>query len=123
MTIIEKPWGHEEIWATSEKYVGKILYIKKGHRLSLQYHVIKEETIRVLKGTLYLHHRPVQNYILGDASMQIDVLKVGESFHIVPEAIHRFEAKDGDVTLVEVSTPELDDVVRLSDDYNRENEN
>jgi len=120
MTIIEKPWGHEEIWAISEKYVGKILHIKKGHRLSLQYHTVKEETIRVLKGTLYLHHRPTQEPILGDASMQIDALEVGESFHITPQAIHRFEAKDDDVTLVEVSTPELDDVVRLSDDYNRE---
>ena len=112
--IVKKPWGHEEIWACTQDYVGKILHIKKGCRLSLQYHNVKEETIKVLEGTLHLHHK-----LPGSDSLQVDILCVGESFHVLPKMIHRFEARDDDVTLVEVSTPHLKDVVRLNDDYGR----
>tara|TARA_S200000501_G_scaffold307969_1_gene297346 strand:+ start:1587 stop:1979 length:393 start_codon:yes stop_codon:yes gene_type:complete len=114
--IIEKPWGHEEIWAQSEKYVAKILFIKAGNRLSLQYHEVKEETIRVLSGTLKL----ITKDKLGSPA-KTSYLSVGEVFHITPGLIHRFCAAEhlGDVTLVEVSTTEIEDVVRLEDDYGR----
>lgn len=108
MNIVEKPWGYEEIWAHTNNYVGKILHINHGHRLSLQYHNIKEETVRVLNGVLTL--------ILAEKTL---VLKSGQSAHIPPGALHRMEANDGDVDLVEVSTPHLDDVVRIKDDYHR----
>jgi mannose-6-phosphate isomerase-like protein (cupin superfamily) len=108
MKIVEKPWGHEEWWAVTDKYVGKLLFIKQGHRLSLQYHNIKEETMRVISGVL--------TFVLGDETM---VLYPGESVHVPPGTIHRMEAKTGDVSVIEVSTPELDDVVRVQDDYAR----
>ena len=107
----EKPWGHEILWASCERYAGKILFIKKGHRLSRQYHEKKEETIRVLEGTLRLEVGPT-----GDGVM---LMKPGDSFHVEPLMTHRFCAEDDDVTLVEVSTTELDDVVRLEDDWGR----
>lgn len=105
---IDKPWGHEEIWAHTDKYVGKILHIKSGHQLSLQYHEKKEETILVLSGdlTIVTDAEPVH-------------LSEGESYHIPVTHIHSFSAPSGDVALVEVSTPELDDVVRLEDKYGR----
>lgn len=105
---VEKPWGHEEIWARTDKYVGKVLFIKKGHRLSLQYHNVKDETIRVIHGML--------TFTLGD---QVLTLAPGESIHVKPGTVHRMEAKETDVILVEVSTTELDDVIRLADDYGR----
>ena len=110
---ISKPWGHELIWSHCEKFVGKILCIKSGNKLSRQYHEQKEETIFVLSGTLSLEvGMPGQNF------QKID-LKKGQSFHVTPGTIHRFCAIYGDVDLAEVSTPELDDVVRIEDDYNR----
>ena len=109
---INKPWGHEIIWSHCDKFVGKILYIKGSKNLSRQYHKIKEETIFVLTGILSLE--------LGEApNIKKIKLKRGESFHIFPGTIHRFCADYGDVELAEVSTPELDDVVRLEDDYDR----
>lgn len=111
MRIVQKPWGHEEIWAETEKYLGKILHIKSGHRLSRQYHEIKCETIRVLSGTLHLE--------LGGAEENCLVLNIGQVYDITPGTIHRFCAKDTDVELLEVSTPEINDVIRLSDDYAR----
>jgi len=94
--------------------VGKILCINEGHKLSRQYHVQKEETIFVLTGTLLLE--------LGmGGTLQSIELKKGQSFHVKPNTIHRFCAPYGDVELAEVSTPELDDVVRLEDDYKRNN--
>lgn len=111
MRTIEKPWGFEEIWAETSKYVGKYLHINEGHRLSRQYHVKKEETIRVLKGVLTLE--------IGEEPDQVLNLPPGEVYHVSPGTVHRFCAVSGDVVLVEVSTPELDDVVRLSDDYTR----
>jgi mannose-6-phosphate isomerase-like protein (cupin superfamily) len=112
--IVRKPWGYENRWAVNEKYIGKILYIKRGHKLSLQYHEKKDETIYVLRGTLKLH-------VGGEAHQNILVLTEGESYRIKPGVVHRFEApKHGsDVELIEVSTPEIDDVVRLEDDYRR----
>jgi len=106
--IIEKPWGWEKIWAKTDKYVGKILHINAGESLSLQFHRIKEETILVKKGRLILTHNDT-----------VHILSPGESFHIKPNDVHRMEAGNRDVEVIEVSTPELDDVVRLSDRYGR----
>lgn len=106
--VVEKPWGREEWWAFCDKYVGKILYIKNGCRLSLQYHNVKEETIRVLEGILTL--------VVGDDTKQ---MMGGDVEHITPMTVHRMEAHHGDVVVLEVSTPEVDDVVRISDDYGR----
>ncbi len=112
---ITKPWGAEEIWAHTDKYVGKILYINPNSKLSLQYHNQKEETIRVLKGTLYLHRQAID-----DPNKTVVVPMVeGDVYHIPVGTIHRFEAREESVELVEVSTTQLDDVVRISDDYNR----
>ena len=114
--IIEKPWGHEELWAQSSRgYVGKILFIKKGHRLSRQYHQTKEETIMVLEGTLICEAGP---YFEGD-EIHLHVMDPGDVFHVAPGTIHRFCAEEGDVRLVEVSTSETSDIVRLEDDYRR----
>ena len=112
MRIVEKPWGHEEIWAETSRYAGKYLHIKRGHRLSRQYHEKKEETIRVISGVLILE--------IGSGPDEILRLEKGDVYHVAPLTIHRFGAdKNDDVVLVEVSTTELDDVVRLADDYSR----
>lgn len=113
MGLVTKPWGYEYIWAESKNYAGKILYINKGSRLSLQFHEKKEETIYVLSGELLL--------VYGEREEDLKEvrLKPGASWHIYPGLIHRFCAEEEDVKLVEVSTTELDDVVRLSDDYDR----
>jgi mannose-6-phosphate isomerase-like protein (cupin superfamily) len=113
--ITKKPWGHEELWATSHRYIGKILFIKKGHRLSRQYHKVKEETVMVLEGELTCEHGP---YFEGD-TVYTETMQPGEIFHVFPGTIHRFGAEMGDVKLVEVSTPELQDLTRLEDDYRR----
>lgn len=113
MRLIKKPWGYEEIWAETDRYVGKYLYINSGCRLSRQYHERKTETIRVLEGDLVLETcEPT-------GSPAERILKRGEVFHVSPGTIHRFGARETNVVLVEVSTPELDDVVRLQDDYER----
>ena len=113
--IIKKPWGFEEIWAETEDYVGKILHINKGHRLSLQFHREKEETIRVLSGVLEV----VYSKELNDKPAS-KLLREGEVFHVYPMTVHRFCATQGtDVELLEVSTNYLQDVVRLEDDYSR----
>ena len=115
-TIVEKPWGHEELWAQSSRgYVGKILFIKKGHRLSRLYHRVKEETIMVLEGTLICEAGP---YFEGD-NIHLYVMHPGEIFHVTPGTIHRFCTEESDVRLVEVSTLETQDIVRLEDDYKR----
>lgn len=108
---IEKPWGYEILWAHCDKFVGKILVIEPGHKLSRQYHKVKEETIRVLKGSLTVE--------IGENNEKSYFLKEGQSFHVEPGTVHRFCAETDRVELVEVSTPELDDVVRLEDDYSR----
>tara|TARA_R100000808_G_C2035391_1_gene77349 strand:- start:57 stop:449 length:393 start_codon:yes stop_codon:yes gene_type:complete len=110
--VILKPWGWEKIWAHTDKYVGKILHINPGHRLSVQYHEVKDETIHVLSGILLLY----------TTKLQVEhTLSAGMSLRIFPGDIHRFEAPaNGEpVVLLEASTPELDDVVRIEDDYDR----
>ena len=109
---VEKPWGHEEIWAETNRYVGKLLYISAGHRLSLQHHEEKDETIRMLSGTM---HFELEN---ADGDIEMITLDSGMTAHIAPFRKHRMAAVT-DVVLVEVSTPELDDVVRHQDDYGR----
>ncbi|HYD49904.1 MAG TPA: cupin domain-containing protein [Terriglobales bacterium] len=109
---VEKPWGYELIWAENDLYVGKILHITGGHALSLQYHRVKDETIHVLSGNLALEvARPEQ------APQELR-LSQGESFRIVPGLRHRMIAID-DCDVLEASTPQLDDVVRLEDRYGR----
>jgi quercetin dioxygenase-like cupin family protein len=109
---VQKPWGYEIIWAHTPKYVGKILHITKGHRLSRQYHQIKEETLRVLSGTMDLEVGPAE-------SVKTLTMTAGDTFHVVPHTIHRMIAVE-DTDVLEVSTSELDDVVRLEDSYGRE---
>lgn len=110
---VTKPWGFEAIWAHTNRYVGKVIAIHAGKRLSLQYHERKQESILVLEGTLLLH-------IEDDAAnMQIVKLTEGQAALVPVGRRHRFEALDY-VRLIEVSTPELDDVVRLEDDFGRE---
>jgi mannose-6-phosphate isomerase len=113
--ITEKPWGHEELWAHTSRYVGKILCIKAGHRLSRQYHKVKEETIMVLEGALLLEAGPSE---VG-GTIETYHLTPGAVFHVKPRTIHRFCAGDEEVRLVEVSTTEVEDIVRLEDDYRR----
>lgn len=116
---VEKPWGYEIRWAVNDKYLGKILYIKEGQRLSKQYHKVKDETIYVLEGDLNLEYGPDISTYTKDPEPQKIILSQGESRRIHPGVVHRFCADMSDVVLVEVSTPEIEDVVRLSDDYGR----
>jgi mannose-6-phosphate isomerase len=109
---VPKPWGHETIWARSDRYLGKILHINAGHELSVQYHNKKDETVHLLSGAIV--YRVKNGDILEDM-----VLKVGESFRITPGTVHQMVALT-DCEVLEVSTPEVDDVVRLSDKYGRE---
>ena len=109
---IEKPWGHELIWARTDRYVGKILHINKGHALSLQYHQKKDETVHVLSGQMRFQTGP------DEARLEDRVLGPGQSFHITPHLRHRMIAET-DCDILEASTPELDDVVRLEDRYGR----
>ena len=110
--FVTKPWGHELIWANSERYVGKILHIKAGHALSVQYHNRKDETIHLMRGTMI--------YRVHDGGELREVeLREGQSFRNTPGTIHQMEAVT-DCDVLEASTPDLDDVVRLSDRYGRE---
>ena len=110
-SVVPKPWGHELIWAHTVRYVGKILHINRGESLSYQYHRVKDETIRLLAGRLEMDLE-----IDGERSKL--ELAPGDCLHIVPGMKHRMTAiEDSDV--LEVSTPELDDVVRLEDRYGR----
>jgi len=117
---VEKPWGYEDRWAITDKYLGKILYIKAGHRLSLQYHEQKDETIYVLEGSLLLEMGPRYDSMGTETGIKM-VMKKGESQRIQPGLIHRYCADKEDVVLIEVSTAEINDVVRLQDDYKRGN--
>jgi quercetin dioxygenase-like cupin family protein len=110
---VPKPWGEELIWAVADRYVGKILVLEAGRRLSYQFHKVKDEWVHVLEGRLLL---TLEN----DAGeIETRELGPGEGAHVLPHRRHRFE---GITTcrLVEVSTPELDDVVRIEDDFGRE---
>lgn len=110
---VSKPWGHELIWAHTDRYVGKILVIETGRRLSLQRHEVKDESIYVLSGRLRL--------TLEDDGGEIrtEELGPGEFRRVITGRIHRFEAAER-CEILEVSTPELDDVTRLADDFGRE---
>ncbi|HTO74167.1 MAG TPA: cupin [Gemmatimonadales bacterium] len=108
---VDKPWGYELVWARTDRYVGKVLHVKAGQILSLQYHNRKDETMHVLRGELILRTK-VGNDLVARA------FKAGESVHIPPPMVHQIEAVvDSDV--LEASTPELDDLVRLEDRYGR----
>ncbi len=110
---VEKPWGYELVWARTDRYVGKILHIEAGQVLSLQYHTKKDESIYVLRGEIILRLRPEGRETLSERRVG-----EGQAFHIHPTLVHQFEAvKASD--LLEASTPELDDVVRLKDRYGR----
>lgn len=109
---VEKPWGHELLWAHTDRYVGKILHIRAGESLSLQYHERKDETLHVLRGELVFRVGPE-----GEPLREVS-LRQGMSYRIVPGTRHRLEAVT-DCDLLEASTPELDDVVRLEDRYGR----
>jgi mannose-6-phosphate isomerase len=108
---VAKPWGHEVIFAETERYVGKILHISAGHRLSLQYHEMKDETIYVMAGEVDL-------VVDENGNLVTRRLAVGEAYRIRPRVRHRLIAAT-DTDIAEVSTPELDDVVRLEDIYGR----
>ena len=110
--IVEKPWGHERIWAETDEYVGKILHIKAGEALSLQYHEVKDETIHLFTGEMLFYVGMI------DGDLQEVKLSAGESYHVEPETVHRMVAVS-DCDLLEVSTPHLEDVVRLEDRYGR----
>lgn len=105
---VKKPWGYEDWIINAQKYVGKLLVINKGHRLSKQYHRVKQETIYTLKGRLKL-----------ELNGKTRILSTGKSIKIPPKCVHRFAAPYGQVILIEVSTPQLSDIVRLEDDYGR----
>ena len=110
---VAKPWGHELIWALTDRYCGKVLVIDAGKRLSLQRHHVKDESIFVLRGRLRL-------YLEDDAgSVRVEELGAGEARRVATGRIHRYEAIER-TELLEVSTPELDDVERLEDDFGRE---
>jgi mannose-6-phosphate isomerase-like protein (cupin superfamily) len=111
---VEKPWGYELIWAVTDAYVGKVLFVKAGHSLSLQFHRVKDESWLVQSGRAKLE--------LGDAGetvLHTEVIGAGAAFHYAPGTVHRVTALE-DTTILEVSTPHLDDVVRLEDAYGRE---
>jgi mannose-6-phosphate isomerase len=111
---VEKPWGWELIWADADAYVGKILFIRAGHSLSLQFHREKDESWYVQSGRAELELGNV-----GDAVLNKEVIATGASFRYRPGTVHRVTALE-DTTILEVSTPHLDDVVRLEDRYGRE---
>lgn len=110
--MVLKPWGHEVIFAVTKDYVGKLLFIKAGHQLSLQFHKVKEETIYLQSGEM--------KFLLENAKgeMEEHIMKPGQSFHILPNRKHRMIAVK-DCEIFEVSTPHLEDVVRLEDSYGR----
>jgi quercetin dioxygenase-like cupin family protein len=113
-TKVEKPWGHELIWVVADAYVGKLLVINKGQSLSLQFHNVKDEAWYILEGRVELELGGP-----GERLLASEVVGAGASFRFEPGTVHRVRALE-DTTIVEVSTPELDDVVRLEDAYGRE---
>lgn len=110
---VEKPWGYELIWAETEQYVGKLLLVRAGHALSLQYHEIKDESWLVQEGRATLE--------LGDVGGELETFEIaeGDAFRFRPRTVHRVTAVE-DTLVIEVSTPQLADVVRLEDRYGRE---
>jgi mannose-6-phosphate isomerase len=111
---VEKPWGYELIWAVTDIYVGKVLFVKAGHSLSLQFHREKDESWLVQSGRAKLELGEA-----GESMLREEVIAAGAAFHYPPGTVHRVTAIE-DTTILEVSTPQLDDVVRLEDAYGRE---
>jgi mannose-6-phosphate isomerase len=113
---VEKPWGWELVWAETGAYVGKLLFVRSGQALSLQYHEVKDETWLVREGRAAVE--------LGDVGGALETIEIGpgDALHYPPGTVHRITALD-DTLIVEVSTPHLDDVVRLEDRYGREGTN
>lgn len=109
---VDKPWGYELIFAHTDRYVGKILHVNAGQALSLQYHRVKDET-------LYLAEGEVELVVEEDGTLTSHVLRGGDSYRITPNTRHRMVAGEEGCDIIEVSTPELDDVVRLEDRYGR----
>ena len=111
---VDKPWGYELIWAEAERYVGKVLFVKAGESLSLQFHRVKDESWLIRDG-----RAKVELGSAGDALLNEEVVGPGACFRFRPGTVHRVTALE-DTTILEVSTPDLDDVVRLEDRYGRE---
>jgi len=111
---VEKPWGYELIWALTEDYCGKILFVRTGQSLSLQFHREKDESWYVQSG-----RAEVQLGDGGDAILNEEIVGPGVAFHFSPGTVHRVTALE-DTTILEVSTPQIDDVVRLEDSYGRQ---
>ena len=111
---VDKPWGYELIWARTDDYAGKLLVVRAGSSLSLQFHREKEESWYVLEG-----RAEVELGEAGRAVLQKEVVSAGAAFHFPPGTVHRVRALE-ETTILEVSTPQLDDVVRLEDEYGRE---
>jgi mannose-6-phosphate isomerase-like protein (cupin superfamily) len=109
---VDKPWGYELHWAITDRYVGKIIHVNKGHALSLQYHNVKDETIYLWSGRMLFE-------IEIDGKLTPVEMTPGEAVHVTPKTVHRMTAID-DCDIFEVSTPELHDVVRIEDRYGRE---
>ena len=111
-TLVEKPWGYEVRWAVTDRYLGKILHVRKGEALSLQYHERKDECLLVVRGC-------VDTELGGDdGALRTHRMREGDSVHLTPGTRHRLTAVE-DTDIYEVSTPEMDDVVRLEDRYGR----
>ena len=110
---VEKPWGWELWWAHTDRYVGKILFIKAGEQLSLQYHEQKDETIYIQEGEMVF----IVDTQDGEGLRELH-MKPGDAFHVQPGTVHRMRALT-DVLVLEASTPEVEDVVRLEDSYGR----
>jgi mannose-6-phosphate isomerase len=109
---VKKPWGHEIVWANTRAYAGKILHINAGESLSVQYHEVKDETVYLLSGELI--------YRVWEMGEPVTVqLELGEAYHVTPMTVHQMEAVT-DCDILEVSTPHLNDVVRIKDRYGRE---
>lgn len=111
---VDKPWGHELIWALADRYCGKLLHVTAGHALSLQFHEAKDESWYVQSGRASLRLG-----LVGEEALEEREIAAGDCFRFVPGTIHRIQAIE-DTVIIEVSTPDLDDVVRLADDYGRE---
>jgi mannose-6-phosphate isomerase len=108
---VPKPWGYEIIWAHTDRYVGKLLHINAGHALSVQYHNRKDETVYLLSGEM-------KYWVKLGAQLEDVRLEQGDAFRITPGTVHYMEAIT-DCDILETSTPELDDVVRIEDRYGR----
>jgi mannose-6-phosphate isomerase len=109
---VPKPWGYEIHWAHTDRYVGKVLHVKAGHQLSLQYHNVKDETV-------YLHTGVLLYELEVDGVLTKREMRPGDAVRVTPKTVHRMTAIE-DCDVLEVSTPEIDDVVRLEDKYGRE---